>query len=391
MEYRVHQGIELSAVGVGCYALSGAFGRKDVDSIKAVLRRAHEMGVNLFDTAEAYGDAESILGDAVRPFRDEILISTKVGVRSGFKPSLSRDYVKSACEESLKRLGTDWIDIYGVHFDDPETPVHETVDALEDLVKEGRIRKYGLGHLPLKRAVEYANLGSVFSVLMEFSAVSRQSSKDLLSLCIQRDVAAIGFSVTGRGLLTGKINAQTRFENQDIRTIDPQFQRERLEFSLRVAAKLGEMGERHGKAPVQVAIGWAVAQPGMTSVLTGPSSVEHLEENLGGVGWTLSAAELAEINSYLDEHEAWLREAQEQAVTSILHGSISSDVSRAFVDLVYCIETAIGLGRVQEQEVLPIFYELLGLQSRLSETSRSDFERIQSNLREIIPSSQAVL
>ena len=107
MEYRVHQGIELSAVGVGCYALSGAFGRKDVDSIKAVLRRAHEMGVNLFDTAEAYGDAESILGDAVRPFRDEILISTKVGVRSGFKPSLSRDYVKSACEESLKRLGTD--------------------------------------------------------------------------------------------------------------------------------------------------------------------------------------------------------------------------------------------------------------------------------------------
>jgi aryl-alcohol dehydrogenase-like predicted oxidoreductase len=308
-------------------------------------------------------------------------------VRSGFKPSLSRDYVRSACEESLKRLGTDWIDIYSVHFDDPETPVHETVDALEDLVKQGKIRKYGLGHLPIERVAEYADLGSVFSVLMEFSAVSRQSSKDLLSFCMQRNIAAIGFSVTGRGLLTGKVNEQTRFEDQDIRTIDPQFQRERLEFSLRVAAKLEEVGKRHGRTPVQVAIRWAVAQPGITSVLTGPSSVEHLEENLGGIGSELSPDELSKINSYLDQQEAWLREAQEQAVWSILHDSISSDIPKTFVDLVYCIETAIGLGRVQEKEVLPIFYELLGMQSRLAETSRSDLERIQSTLREIIPTT----
>ena len=390
MEYRVHQGVKISVIGVGCYSLSGAYGHKDVGQVKAMLRRAHELGVNLFDTAEAYGDAENVLGDAVKPFRDEVLISTKVGIRLGIKPSLSRDYVKTACEESLKRLGTDWIDIYSVHFDDPDTPVLETVETLEDLVNEGKIRKYGLGHLPLRRTVEYMDLGRVFSVLMEFSAVSRQSSKDLLSLCMRRDVAAIGFSVTGRGLLTGKLDERTRFEEADIRTLDPQFQRERLKFSLRIAAKLRELGERHRKTPVQMAIAWAVAQPGITSVLTGPSSIEHLEENLGGVGWALSTEELNEINSYLDEQEAWLLEAQKRSVRSILYGNINRDVSKAFVDLIYCIETAIGLGYVQEQEIMPTFYKLFSMRSRLGQISENDLERIQAEMREVIRDPETV-
>lgn len=384
MDYRIHKGVELSVAGVGCYSISGAYGHKDVKQIVTVLQRAYELGVNIFDTSEAYGDAEAVLGNAVRPFRDEILISTKVGVREGIKPSLSRDYVQTACEDSLKRLGTDWIDIYSVHFDDPDTPVEETVEALNYLVAQGKIRRYGLGHLPLDKVVEYMEQGSVFSVLMEFSAVSRQQSRQLMSVCERYGAGAFAFSVTGRGLLTGRIGRETRFEDGDIRTLDPQFQRERLEFGLRVASKLKELGQRRGKTSVQMAIAWALAQSGITCVLTGPSSVEHLEENLGGVGWQLSDEELREIDSYLNQQEEWLLEAQRRSVNSILEGDIDREVSRAFVDLIYCIETAMTLGYVEESQILPVFYRLYGIRPTLESTSISDLEAIRSQMRTMI-------
>ncbi|HOB90779.1 MAG: aldo/keto reductase [Bacillota bacterium] len=278
MDYRVHRGVELSAVGVGCYSLSGAYGRKDVDQVVSMLQRAYELGVNLFDTAEAYGDAETVLGDAVRPFRDKVLISTKVGVREGIKPSLTRSYVHAACEDSLRRLKTDWIDIYSVHFDDPDTPVEETVEALDDLIAQGKIRSYGLGHLPLSKAVEYMTKGSVFSVLMEFSAVSRQSSRQLIFVCQQHGAAAIAFSVTGRGLLTGRVGRETRFEE----------------------------------------------------------------------------------------------------------GDIDKDAHKAFVDLVYCIETAMTLGYVEEPQIMPVFYKLYGMKPTLNHSSISDLEAIRSEMKRVI-------
>jgi len=183
VEYREHDGFRISEVGLGCYALSGAYGTKDVEEFKRTLRRAYELGVNFFDVAEAYGDAEQLLGEAVKPFRKEVYIATKVGICRGLKPDLSRAYIERACEESLERLQTDYIDFYQVHFDDPDTPVEGTVGALEGLTSAGKIRRYGLGHLPVERVERYFELGKVFSVMVELSAVAWEARERLLPLC----------------------------------------------------------------------------------------------------------------------------------------------------------------------------------------------------------------
>lgn len=129
MEYRQHHDFNVSEIGVGCYALSGVYGKKDIPAFKAMLTRAYELGVNFFDTAEAYGDAECILDETVKPFRKDIYIATKVGSGEGTKPSLNQQSVRAACERSLKLLDTDYIDLYQVHFDDPDTPLEETLAA----------------------------------------------------------------------------------------------------------------------------------------------------------------------------------------------------------------------------------------------------------------------
>ena len=159
MRYRTHQDLTLSEIGVGCYALSGVYGSKDLAQFKDMLVRAYELGVNFFDVAEGYGEGESILGEVVRSFRSDIHIATKVGVVDGLEPNLSGAYIQEACERSLIRLQTDTIDLYQVHFDDPQTPVEETVDALETLKQDGKIRHYGVCHLPIERVAEYMRLG----------------------------------------------------------------------------------------------------------------------------------------------------------------------------------------------------------------------------------------
>lgn len=181
MNYRECGSLRFSEVGVGCYSLAGVYGRKDLDEFARMIRRAYELGVTFFDTADAYGDAESILGRVVRDFRGAIHIATKVGVVSGASMDLSPARVKRACEESLTRLGTDYIDLYQVHFDDPKTPVEDVVGALEDLVASGKIRHYGVGHLPAEKIARYVEVGRPFSVLNVGGSGWKISDEDLAS------------------------------------------------------------------------------------------------------------------------------------------------------------------------------------------------------------------
>lgn len=385
MQYRQHGGIELSEVGVGCYGLSGAYGPKDPGAYRRMLQRACELGVNLFDTADAYGPAEEVLGQAIAPYRDRVYIATKVGGKGGFRPgSLEREEVRRACEESLRRLQTDRIDLYQVHFDDPITPVAETVSALEELVREGKIRHYGVGHLPLDRVAEYLAEGHVFSVLMELSAVARQALGTLLPLCRQHGVGAIAFSVTGRGLLTGRYAAGHRFEAGDIRNFDPLFQRERCESGLRVASMLAEVGRRHGRTPAQVAIAWVLAQPGVVSALVGPSTVPHLEEDLGGSGWQLPPGELAEIDAFLAQEDAWLLEAQRGSVRRILSEPLPAEPAQAVSDLAYVLETAVVLGLAREEAVMPLFRALYPIWRAPGPGDRPALEDIQRQLAGLV-------
>jgi aryl-alcohol dehydrogenase-like predicted oxidoreductase len=199
LAYRLHRGVRLSEIGVGCYALSGVYGPKDTAEFQRMIRRAHELGVNYFDTAAAYGDAEQLLGAAVAPFRQDLFLATKIATGADGVASLTRAAVRHSCEQSLARLQTDFIDLLLVHFDDPQTPVAETTAALAELVAEGKIRHYGVSHLPQERLLAYLQTGDIFAVMMELSAVARDASARLLPLCRQYGAAGSAFSITGRG------------------------------------------------------------------------------------------------------------------------------------------------------------------------------------------------
>ncbi len=381
MQYRQHHDLTISEIGVGCYALAGVYGTKDAAEFRRMLRRAHELGVTVFDTAAAYGDdAERVLGEAVRPFRDEAIILTKIGLKNGAQPDLSPESIRTACEQSLRNLNTGWIDVYQVHYDDPATPVEVTVGTLEDLKRQGKIRHYGLSHLPLPRVECYMQAGRPFSELMELSAAAREARSTLLPLCREHGVAGIAFSTTGRGLLTGRFDASTTFPPGDLRHMDPLFQRERFASGLRVAARLAEIAARHGRTPAQAAIAWVLAQPGIMCALSGPSSVAHLEENAAASGWSFEAAEMAAFERCLAEEDAWLAETQQRAVRQILTGPLPGDASQAFVDLVYAIETGITLGLVTEAGVIETFHELFALRARLDEAAWQQMQALQTRL-----------
>jgi aryl-alcohol dehydrogenase-like predicted oxidoreductase len=382
MQYRKHQNDMISEIGVGCYALSGAYGHKDPDDFKQVLRRAYELGVNFFDTADTYGDqAEQLLGEAIKPFRQDVHIASKVGIREGVKPNLSAEYIKRACAASLERLQIETIDLYQVHFDDPDTPVEETLSGLEELAAAGMIRHFGLGHLATQRVKEYIVHGNIFSVLMELSGVARGSRDDLLPLCREHNIGAIAFSVTGRGILTGKIGKESVFEAGDIRVLDPLFQRSRFISALRIANKFEEVGSRHGKTPVQTAIAWVLSQPGIICALTGPSTIPHLEENVAASGWQLGSEDLEKLEACFEREDEWLFERESLSIRRILIGELDPDPTQAFTDLIYAIEASLLLGLSSEGDMMPTFMELFELRDELSDPTKPKLKTIQEELR----------
>lgn len=384
MNYRTYRGLKISEIGIGCYSLSGVYGKKDITQFQQMINRAYHLGINFFDTADAYGDAEKILGETIKPFRKKVIVSTKVGVGDSLKPNLSYDYVNTACDQSLTRLNTDYIDIYHVHFHDSETPIEETIAALEGLIVKGKIRNYGIGHLPIDSVKEYLTKGNLSSILMELNAVSLTYDNALWRLCKAHDLGVVAFSVTARGLLTGKFAQNSKFTNNDLRNIDPQFQRERFQFGLRVVEKCIKIGKKLEKTPVQVAIAWVLSHPEVITALTGPGKIEHLEENVAGSGWDLSEAELTELNHFLRQEEKWLLKAQTESLKALLNQPLSGHVQTAFVDLVYVFETAMTLGLVKEETIIPVFLQLYRLKKQLEVINIGKLEEIREKASSII-------
>ena len=381
MHTRTHHDLVVAAVGLGCYGLGGAYGPPDVAGTVRTLQRGHELGVTFYDTAHAYGDAERILGDAVAPFRDEVVIATKIGMKEGARSSLAPDDVRTSCEDSLRRLKTDRIDLFQIHFDDPVTPVETVIETLEGLKQSGKIRAYGLGHLAPDRATAFLEQGTVATILMELSAVATESRATLLPLCARYDAAAIAFSVTGRGLLTGAYGAGHRFTAEDIRALDPLFQRERFASGLRVAARLAEIGARHGKTAAQVAIAWVLVQPHVLCALTGPSKVAHLEENLAAADWPLPREEQDALDVALEAEREGIAGEQAASVRRILAEPLPADPDAAFTDLVYALETALQLGWAAEQAIMPLFLALFDLRGCADPEALAP---IQEGAREIL-------
>ncbi len=364
MEYRKIGEDSVSEIGMGCYALSGAYGYVSVKDYMKVIQRAHELGVTIFDTADTYGDeAERALGMALAPMRNDVFISTKVGVRGNKQPDLSYEGVKSACESSLKRMELDYLDLYLIHFDDPYTPVQETITALEDLKCEGKIRYYGVSHLPEKRIEEYLEKGNVSVVMMEFSAVAREAKETLFPLCKKHGAGILAFSVTGRGILTGKYDQETKFEEGDIRNFDPLFKHAKFQSALRTTKKLKDIGDRYAKTPIQVGISWVLSHQEVTSALTGPSSITHLEENLESSGWKIPNSELEELEKFFEKEERRLANEEEELVKEILITPLNRFQDN-IGNLVYAMENAVKREKISEEELMPYFKRLWKLKDK---------------------------
>jgi hypothetical protein len=227
---------------------------------------------------------------------------------------------------------------------------------------------------------EYMGVGEVFSTLTELSAVARGALEHRLPLCRDHGVAVIAFSITGRGLLTGTIGPGHAFEESDIRRIDPLFQRGRLASGLRVLEELKALGARYHKTPAQVAVAWVLAQPQVVCALTGPSTIPHLEENLGGSGWTLEAEDLAALERFLAREDERLRQEQILTLRSILTRALEPE--SAFTDLVYVLETAAEMELAPEQEVLPVYVKLMPLRKENAADVLERLEAIRAELRE---------
>ncbi len=384
MNYNKYKHMDISEIGMGCYALSGAYGEVEPRAYKKVLRHAYELGVNYFDTAQSYGKkAERTTGEVIKPFREEVCISTKIGMKNGMKPVLSYEHVIAACDKSLEDLATDYIDFYLVHYADPNTPVQETIDALDDLKADGKIVEYGVSHISVDDARSYMDKGDLGIALLELSAVARSSKDELLPMYSKKDIGSIAFSVTGRGILTGNYGKDSEFDSSDIRNMDPLFHHTRLESAMRVVEKLREMGLKYDKTPVQMAIRWVLSHTCIVSALTGSSRKEHLLENIGASGWRIRREDLTELEVFLKREDEYLAQEEPRVIRRILTTPLSEDTSGAFLDLVYTLECAVTSNMVVEKDVLPIFYRLLGLKKDGDFTS-SDLREIQSSIRTVI-------
>ena len=305
MKIRKLGSLEVSSLGLGCMGMSYAYGPTDESESLAVLRRYLELGGNFLDTAEIYGPYknEELLGRFLREIqREQVVVATKFGFRiengaiQGIDSSPAN--VRKACEGSLKRLGIDTIDLYYQHRVDPAVPIEETVGAMAELVRAGKVRQLGLseaGPDTLRRAHSVHPIAALQS---EYSLWSRDIERNgTLATCRELGIGFVAYSPLGRGFLTGAIQKPSDLSSDDWRHTNPRFQGEAFETNLRLAEHVKNLAERKGCSPAQLALSWVLAQGDDIVPIPGTKRVRYLEDNLGAVDISLSADELAQIDN----------------------------------------------------------------------------------------------
>jgi aryl-alcohol dehydrogenase-like predicted oxidoreductase len=295
-------GPEVSAIGLGCMGMSEFYGSvSEADSIR-VIDRALELGIDFFDTSDIYGPFtnERLVGRALAGKRDRVVIATKFGIlrdeHGGWRGQSSKpEYVRSACEASLRRLGIDTIDLYYQHRVDTETPIEDTVAAMAELVKEGKVRYLGLSEAAPQTIRRAHAVHPITALQTEYSLWTREPEDEHLALCEELGIAFVAYSPLGRGFLSGKIRSLDDLPEDDYRRQSPRFEGGNLKKNLELVDKIEELAGRRGCTAAQLAIAWVLARGEHIIPIPGTTKVSRLEEDAAAVEIALTAEELSAL------------------------------------------------------------------------------------------------
>jgi aryl-alcohol dehydrogenase-like predicted oxidoreductase len=296
--------LEVSALGLGCMGMSSGYGPAgNKQKMVALLRSAVERGMTFFDTAEAYGPFrnEELVGEALGPLRDQVVIATKFGFtfENGAPSGLdSRPaHIREVCEASLKRLAVDTIDLFYQHRVDPNVPIEDVAGAVKDLIREGKVKHFGLSEAGGETIRRAHAVQPVTALQSEYSLWWREPETKVLPTLEELGIGFVPFSPLGRGFLTGKIDENTTFDSSDFRATNPRFTPEARKANQALVDVLREIGERKNATPAQIAVAWLLAQKPWIVPIPGTTKLERLDENIGATSLQLTPDDLRDIES----------------------------------------------------------------------------------------------
>src|SRR5262245_46050564 len=310
-------GLQVSAIGFGCWEIGGGYGQIEEAEFARAVARALDLGINCFDTAEGYGfgASERALARALGGRRRDAILVTKFGMGYRDKPKLrdaSRARVMASIEQSLANLGTDCIDVYLVHWPDPQTPFEETMRAREDVVRQGYVRFVGVSNFKCDEIESCRRVRPVDVAQYGWNMFDRRMQREIFPYCREHGIGVMAYGSLAYGLLTGAFTENTDFGSNDwraladkmgvIKLFEPLFGPENFPRNLRVAADLQALAARHGRSLPQLALRWSISNPVISTALVGCRTVAEVDDNVGALGWSLTEADVAEIDAIFARH-----------------------------------------------------------------------------------------
>lgn len=310
MQHRKLRDLDVSVIGLGCMGISHGYGPvSDKNEMIKLTHHAFDLGVTFFDTAEVYGPYlnEELVGEALKPIRDEVVIATKFGISVDKDNNQILDSrpetIKKSIEGSLKRLQTDYVDLYYMHRVDTKVPIEDIAGCVGELIQQGKVKHWGLSEAGVKTIRKAHAITPVTAIQSEYSMWWREPEKELFPLLEELNIGFVPFSPLGKGYLTGRFDKNSTFEKDDFRSIVPRFQKENLEANQKFIDYVKDLAAKKGVTPAQLALSWVLTQKPYIVPIPGTRKIERLEENLKSLDVFLTYEEVKQINTEIEKIE----------------------------------------------------------------------------------------